>query len=128
MRNLGVTMIALAVLAVAGCAGDMSSGAVAPTVDVTGHWVGTWSAATASLGSGSIDMTIKQAGPKFSGDLLVTGAPTDPSGYTQGVVSGNEVRILQPTSMTGRLTVQGDTTSGNVQGVVDANATLKRQK
>jgi hypothetical protein len=128
MRNPALMMIVLVGLAVAGCAGGVGPAPVTPTVDVTGKWVGTWVASNPSLGSGAIEMTIKQAGSQYSGNMLVTGTRTDPSGFTQGVVSGNEVRILQPSSMTGSLTVQGDTMSGNLQGVVAANATLKRQK
>ena len=54
----------------------------------------------------------------------------------QGIVSGNQVRIMQP--MTGSLTVQGDSMTGIVQcgrlpqshdrGVFEANVTLTRQK
>ncbi len=128
MKNPVVMMIVLVVLAGAGCAGGVGPATVAPTVDVTGKWVGTWAASNPSLGSGAMEMTIKQTGSRYSGNLLVTGTMTDPSGPTQGVVSGNEVRILQPSNMTGSLTVQGDTMSGNVQGVVAANASLKRQK
>jgi hypothetical protein len=81
-----------------------------------------------SLGSGVVEMTVKQTGAQYSGNLLVTGAPTNPTGPTQGTVSGNEVRVIQPGNFTGGLTVQGDTMKGNVNGVVDANVTLNRQK
>jgi len=60
--------------------------------------------------------------------LLVTGAPTDPSGPTAGIVSGNEVRVQRPGNVTGSLTVQGDSMKGLIQGVLAANATLARQK
>jgi hypothetical protein len=35
--------------------------------------------------------------------------------------------VLRPTSVTGYLTVQGDTMTGKIAGVIEANATLKRQ-
>ena len=73
-------------------------------------------------------MTVTQTGSKYSGNLLVTGTQTDPTGNTFGVVSGNQVRIEQPSNLTGSLTVQGDTMAGNIFGVVDANVTLRRQK
>jgi hypothetical protein len=60
--------------------------------------------------------------------LLVTGAPTDPTGPTQGEISGDQVRIVRPSNLTGSLTVQGDSMSGIVQGVIAGNVTLKRQK
>jgi len=124
-------LMGLVVLAAAGCAGSGSGvgpPTVAPTVDVTGKWVGTWTAVHTNLGSGNIEMTLKQTGSNYSGNLIITGAPTDPSGYTEGVVSGNEVRVLRPTSVTGYLTVQGDAMTGKIAGVIEANATLKRQQ
>jgi hypothetical protein len=48
-------------------------------------------------------MTLKQTGSQYSGNLLVTGTPTDPSGPTEGIVSGNEVRVMRPTNVTGSL-------------------------
>jgi len=128
MRTSAVLMIGVVMLAVAGCAGSASQATAPPTVDVTGKWSGTWTATQATLGSGSIQMTLKQTGSQADGNLLITGTLTDPSGYTQGVVSGNELRILQPTSVTGRLTVQGDTMTGQLQLSVAANVSLQRQK
>lgn len=129
MKTFTRIMFALVALAMAGCAGGgVGPATVAPTVDVTGKWVGTWTAVRASLGSGAIEMTLKQTGSQYSGNLLITGTPTDPSGATEGVVSGNEVRILRPTSVTGSLTVQGDSMSGRIAGMIEGNVTLKRQK
>ena len=94
-------MIALVVLGVGGCAGGIGPPTMTPTVDITGKWAGTWVAANPSLGSGTIEMTVTQTGSQYSGNLLVTGTATDPTGPTQGVVSGNEVRILRPANLTG---------------------------
>ena len=128
MKLVSAVMIALVMLGVGGCAGGIGPPTEAPTVDISGKWVGSWVATNPALGSGRIEMTVKQTGSQYSGNLLVTGTPTNPSGFTQGIVSGNQVRVLRPTDLTGDLTVQGDTMKGNVQGVVDANATLTRQK
>jgi hypothetical protein len=122
MKKLSSMLLALAVLAAAGCAGEIGPPTVAPTVDITGRWVGRWVAVnslgpSAAVGrlrrSGTIQMTLTQTGSQYSGNLLVPGDPTA-SGPTQGVVSGNQVRVLQPTSLTGSLTVQGDTMSGEL--------------
>jgi hypothetical protein len=126
MRS-GIT-IALVMLMAAGCAGGIGPATVAPTVDITGKWAGSWVATNPALGSGTIQMTLTQTGSKYSGTLLATGTPTDPTGPTEGIVSGNEVRVMRPTNLTGSLTVQGDTMKGNLQGVIDANVTLNRQK
>jgi hypothetical protein len=128
MKALTWITMALALLVTAGCAGGIGPAEVAPTVDITGKWSGSWVATNPALGSGVIEMTVTQTGSRYSGNLLVTGTATDPSGYTEGSVSGNQVRPTQPANVTGSLTVQGDTMKGNIQGVVDANATLTRQK
>jgi len=131
MNAFARILTGLVVLTAAGCAGSGSGvgpPTVAPTVDVTGRWVGTWTAIRGGLGNGDIQMTLKQTGPQYSGNLNITGTPTDPSGYTEGVVSGNELRVLRPTSITGSLTVQGDAMTGRIGGVIEANATHKRQQ
>lgn len=128
MKTLSRMVVVLVMLGLAGCAGGIGPATLPPTVDITGKWTGTWVATNPALGSGVIEMTLKQTGSQYTGNLLVTGTRTDPSGYTQGVVSGNEVRVLQPSNLTGSLTVVGDTMSGNINGVVDANMSLKRQK
>jgi hypothetical protein len=128
MLRVSTIVIGLAMLGVGGCAGGVGPPTIAPTVDITGKWVGSWVATNQALGSGAIEMTVVQTGSKYSGDLLMTGTATDPSGFTQGIVSGNQVRIEQPTNLTGSLTVQGDTMCGNLYGVVEINATLRRQK
>jgi len=128
MKAFSRVAISLAVLAAAGCAGGVGPTTSAPTVDISGQWAGTWVATNPALGSGSIEMTLKQSGSQYSGTLLITGTLTDPSGPTEGVVSGNEVRILRPSSLTGSLKVQGDTMTGTLQGVLAANVNLKRPK
>src|SRR5262245_36132509 len=127
MKTFSKLTAAVAVLAAAGCS-SMGPATVAPTVDITGKWSGTWVATKPALGSGAIEMTVKQTGSEYSGDLLVTGSPTNPSGFTRGIVSGNEVRVMQPSNFTGSLTAQGDSMSGIMQGVLAANVNLKRQK
>jgi len=128
MKALIWVAAVFAVVTAAGCASSVGPATMAPTVDITGKWTGQWVATNQALGSGTIEMTVKQDGSQYTGNLLITGTATDPSGFTQGVVSGNEVRVLQPTSVTGRLTVNGDNMTGTLQGVVAANVTLKRQK
>jgi len=124
----GMVAAVLALVAAVGCASNVGPATAPPTVDVTGKWMGPWVALSQQLGSGTAEMTLKQTGSKFTGQLLVIGTATDPSGYMEGVVSGNEVRILLPENFSGSLTVQGDTMKGIVHGIVEANITLVRQK
>ena len=128
MKRLSGIMISLVMLGVAGCAGRVGPLTVASTVDITSKWVGSWATTNPALGSGAIEMKVTQTGPPYLGTSLVTGPPTNHSGPTAGIVSGNEVRVQRPGNVTGSLTAQGDTMNGNIQSVVDANATLTRQK
>jgi hypothetical protein len=121
-------MIALVMLVAAGCAGGGGMTAVAPTVNITGKWAGSWVATNPSLGSGVIEMTVTQTGSQYSGELLMTGTRPDPSGPTGGIVSGNEVRFTRPAGLSGSLMVQDDTMKGTLQATVAINATLTRQK
>ncbi len=120
--------LALVVLSTAACGGTMESSSAPPTVDVTGSWAGQWGYTNASLGGGQINMTVTQTGSKVSGNMTVTGTPVDRNGPVSGLVSGNELRVLYPTSITGRLVVQGDTMSGQIDGMNPANMTMKKVK
>jgi hypothetical protein len=128
MKMLSRIMIALVLLVATGCAGGGGMATMAPTVNITGKWAGTWVATGATPANGLINMTLTQTGSEYSGDLLVTGSLQDPSGPTNGIVSGNEVRIMRPIGLTGSLTVQGDTMKGIVGGNIEGNVTLTRQK
>jgi len=151
MKTFSMMMLGLVMLVVTGCAGGVGPATVAPTVDVTGKWAGTWvltntwavlGTQIGGVGSGSIQMTLTQTGSEYTGNLLVLGwergVVYDPSGPTQGIVSGNQVRVMQPSDMTGTLTVQGDSMTGTMQcgrlpnlhdrDVIEANVTLTRQK
>ena len=74
-------------------------------------------------------MTLQQTGAKVSGNMTVTGTPTvDRSGAVSALVSGNTLQLVYPTGITGWLTVQGDTISGQLGGINPANVTLNRAK
>ena len=123
---LGRLLMGVALLAgVAGCASTQPP----PTIDITGKWQGTWiSTNQPAGGSGQIEMTVTQTGSRFSGNLLVTGSGSDPSGLTEGFVTGNQVEITVPAGATGRLTLDGDVLSGKLAGISGWTVTMRRQK
>jgi hypothetical protein len=124
MRQLLRLVIGIALLGSVGCASTQSP----PTVDVSGKWQGTWvSTNQPQGGSGQIEMTVKQTGSRFNGNILVTGSANDPSGLTEGFVTGNQVEISVPAGMTGRLTVNGDEMTGSIAGMSGAKITLRRR-
>src|SRR5262245_2610013 len=121
--------LGLVVLSMAACASTMESTPSAPpTVDITGSWAGQWTYTNASLGGGQISMTVTQTGPRVSGNMQVTGAPVVRSGAITALVSGNQVQVMRATSITGRLTGQGDTMTAEIDGVNPANLTMTKVK
>jgi hypothetical protein len=110
MKSLPAGIIAPVVVATAGYAGGGESASMKPKVDPGRGWgtgVGTFSSSTiVSAGHGTIEMTLTQSGSQATGDLRVTGL-FDPSGPIQVTVSGNTAHIIQPSKLTGTVTVQG---------------------
>jgi|SRR5712692_5192470 len=88
MRRVLRFVVGLAVLGLAGCASTQAP----PTVDVSGKWQGNWVALMPSECGGQIQMDIKQTGSRYIGTILVTGAANDPTGLTEGFVTGNRSR------------------------------------
>jgi hypothetical protein len=125
MRPLLRLVVFVVLLGAVGCASTQPG----PTVDISGTWQGTWvSANQPAGGSGQIEMTVTQAGSKYTGNILVTGGLNDPSGLTEGFVTGNQVEIAVPAGMTGRLTVNGDEMSGQIAGMSGAIVALRRRR
>ena len=125
MRHLLRFAVFIAVLGSAGCASTQPP----PAIDISGKWAGTWVGTNQPAGgSGQIEMTVKQTGSRYNGNILVTGSPNDPTGLTEGFVTGNQVEISVPAGMTGRLTVNGDEMSGSIAGMSGAIVKLRRQK
>ena len=106
-------LLVVATLAAAGCASGPSPD-TPPTVDVTGNWVGTWVPANPTLPSGAIQMTLQQSGAQFTGTTLMTGGIAGGSTFTQGIVFGNRVRVMQPPGWLGDFVVEGNTMSGTI--------------
>jgi len=123
---LGRLLMGVALFAgVTGCASTQPP----PTIDITGKWQGTWvSTNQPAGGNGQIEMTVTQTGPRFAGNVLVTGSGTDPSGLTEGFVTGNQVEITVPAGLTGRLTLNGNELTGKLAGISGYIVTLRRQK
>ncbi len=128
MRRL--MLLGLILLGVASCARTQSDPALmastAPTVDVTGTWVGSWIYAPPTTGNGPIKMIMQQTGSKVTGTVEGTGTQVPRSGPISAIVQGDQLQILHPTGVTGSLTVKGDTISGELGGLTPANVTMKK--
>ena len=126
-----LVLLGLILLGVASCASGPKTdpalmAAEQPTVNVTGTWAGSWVYSPESAGSGQIKMTMQQTGSKVTGNVEVSGAQMPRSGPVHALVSGNQLQLLYPTGVTGSLTVQGDTISGQLGGLTPANVTMKK--
>jgi hypothetical protein len=120
-----LVLVALTLLGVTACA---TTPGAPPTVDVTGSWAGQWAYEQATLGGGQIELQLTQKGANVQGNMDISGSPRVVSGPFSGVVQGNQLRILDPTSITGRLTVQSDTMAGEIDGTSPARMSLRRVK
>jgi hypothetical protein len=123
MRQIGMFLAAVLALVSAGCASTPPS--AAPSVDVTGKSQGTWQFEQVALGGGQVIMDLKQSGAEVTGDVVVTGPSVNRPSTMQATVSGN--RLTLKGRVPGTLSVTGNTMTGVVYGVVEANVTLQRQ-
>ena len=128
MRRL--MLLGLILLGVASCARTQSDpammAATPPTVDVTGTWVGSWVYSPPTPGNGPIKMIMQQTGSKVTGTVDISGTPMPRSGPISAIVQGNQLQILHPAGVTGSLTVQGDTISGELGGLSPGTITMKK--
>src|SRR5260370_38544918 len=111
MRRVGRLAVGLMMMGLAGCASGSTQQAP-PTVDVTGKWQGNWVARQQTQGAGQIELDIKPTGAKYTGNLLITGAPNDPSGLTEGYFTANRVENSGPAGAKGYLTVISNVMTG----------------
>jgi hypothetical protein len=119
------TVWALMVVAILGGAACATSPGAPPSVDVTGNWSGTWFFEPSSVGNGMVSARLTQEGSRVTGELTVSGpARTRPSRF-EGIVSGDDIRIVG-SDATGWLKVKGDEMTGQVNGVLPAMVTMKR--
>lgn len=123
MRTLSGLLIAAVMIVVSACA---TTPAAAPSVNVTGKWAGSWSYENPTLGSGTLTGSFQQNGADLSGNFDVTGPVVNRAANNIiGFVSGNEIRLSQPSS--GTLTVSGSEISGWINGLNRAKVTLRKQ-
>ena len=95
-----------------------------PSVDVSGTWVGTWSAFEGTGGAGDLKGIFRQDGATLYGNFEISN-PTISRTYVSGVVSGNEIKMFAPTE--GSFVVNGDEMTGTVQGIVTGRVKLRKQ-
>jgi hypothetical protein len=122
MRRLRWLVVGGVLLASVACS---SMATTPPTVDVTGNWAGEWRF-DGYPGGGQVQMTLKQEGSQVTGSQTVSGGQRNPTGPIEGVVSGNEFKVIRPAGLGGSLTVKGDEMSGIVQGLAPAQVSLRR--
>jgi len=124
MKTLLRTFLVTGLILVSGTFAQIAAQTVAAGVDVSGQWVGTYAYQDQSRGAGTAVAAFQQNGEKLSGDLTMY----NPGGtvYTVvGSVSGNEIKLTQPTF--GTLKVEGNQITGILDGWDNARITLLRK-
>lgn len=122
MRALIGVLIGGLMVAVSACA--TTPPPPPPSVDVSGTWVGSWSAFEGAGGTGDLKGIFRQDGATLYGNFEVSN-PTVNRTYVSGMVTGNEVRLFAPSQ--GSLVVIGDEMTGTIQGIVSTQVKLRRQ-
>jgi len=120
-------MAGAVMLAAAACATTPSA---PPGVNVSGKWAGTWAYQPSTLGAGTLSGTFQQDGGKLSGNFLIIGggnAVRNPAATIIGFVSGNQVTISQPSSGTLTVNPAGTEMTGWINGLDQAQVTLRKQ-
>ena len=114
MKTLERLTIGVVALVTASCAS--SPPLQAPTVNVTGDWVGAWNCDDPTKGNGLVVMKLTQTGGRTMGDVNVTGMGVNlTNAGAEAAVSGDEVVLTKGTDVTGSFKVTGDKMEGPFQ-------------
>lgn len=124
MRKVAWLLLGTAFMVTAGCAS--STPPAAPTVNVTGNWVGTWVYEAAGVGSGTVQFSFQQTGAAVTGQMNIQGARAT-SGPITGSVSGN-VLSIEHSQGKGSGVVNGDQITGTAVGQLAGRFTLTRAR
>jgi hypothetical protein len=122
MRSLLGLLTGGLMVAVSACATTPSP--PPPSVDVSGTWVGTWSAFEGPGGGGDLRGTFLQDWSTLHGEFDIRNPKLNRT-YVSGRVSGNEITLLAPEK--GSLVVNGDEMTGTFQGIVRGRIQLRRE-
>lgn len=130
MRKLSLwILIGTVVLGAAACAssGTSSMSGAPPASNVTGRWAGTWVFDPSSAGNGEATVNITQDGKQVKGTLeTVSGPHRGRAGFFNAIMSGNDIQITGP-DYTGWLKVEGNQMNGQINGILPARVTLRKQ-
>ena len=130
MRKLSLwILIGGVVLGAAACAssGTSSMSGAPPASNVTGRWAGTWVFDPSSAGNGEATVNITQDGKQVKGTLeTVSGPHRGRAGFFNAIMSGNDIQITGP-DYTGWLKVEGNQMNGQINGILPARVTLRKQ-
>ena len=125
-RVAGVLM-----LTAAGCARPDWIEQTLVTVDVSGEWRGSYSSSSPGVFAGNrpVALTLKQDGPKVTGQITIGSQSEGPVGALEGTISGDIFSFHDSRDrLTGRLQVNGDEMTGlGAMSGFSATITLRRQ-
>jgi hypothetical protein len=117
MRAIHAMAMGLLMFAALGCAARQDwIQETLVTVDVTGAWTGSYNAGTCC--GGSFSMTLRQDGPRVTGELRMTGSMLrNENGPVEGTVRGDVLSFRQPDGrIGGEMMVKGDEMQGSGYG------------
>lgn len=128
MRKVAMGMLigGMMLVGAAACstAPSATSGAP-PATDITGTWTGPWMFEPSTAGNGTLTVKWTQNGSQVRGTLDIQGPHRGRAGFTNGIMSGNDIQITGPDA-TGWFKVNGNEMTGQINGVMPATVTLRK--
>jgi hypothetical protein len=107
--------IGFLVLTVTGCARPDWIEQTLVTVDVTGEWRGNWASSAPGVFAGNrpVFLTLRQSGPKVTGEITIGSQSDGPVGPIEGTIRGDIFGFHDLRNrLTGQLQVNGDEMTG----------------
>ena len=124
-------VIGVALALASGCAQSDWIDWTLVTVNVTGEWRGDWAVSVPGTYAGNrpVVLTLRQSGPRVTGQMTMGSQAEGPIGSIEGTVSGDIFTFHDLRNrLTGRLQVNGDEMAGaGTNAGFPATVTLHRQ-
>jgi len=125
MRKIVMGMLIGGMMLVGAAACSTATSGAPPATNITGAWTGTYVFEPSSAGNGTVTINWTQSGSQVKGTLDIQGPHRGRAGFTNGIMSGNDIQITGPDA-SGWMKVNGNEMTGLINGVLPATVKLRK--